>query len=109
MTNKRYIVKLKDNEDFTTKTIKCDDLFDFVKQLSPFDFVQELYKCKSLNELLDKGVEYQYEESGFSTINEFYSHTMIDQFVEFVKSGDIMVLDGEFVDSWTDVCVIDTK
>jgi len=109
MNKKRYVVKLKDNEDFSTKTIKCNNLFEFVKKLDPFDYVQKTFKCETLDELLDKGVQFQYEESGFSTIDEFYSYTMIDQFVEFVKSGDIMSLDGEFVDSWTDVCIIDTE
>jgi len=104
---KRYKIKLTDNEDFTSRNLSFDTLFELVKKIDPFDYVSKTMDCPTLEILLDKGVQFQFEESGFETIQDFYNHTMIDDFVKLVKAGDVMALDGQYVDTWTDICIVD--
>jgi len=106
---KRYRIKLTDNEDYTSRNLKVDNLFELVKKISPFDHVSKIMDCPTIEILLDKGVQFQFEESGFKTIQDFYNHTMIDDFVNLVKSGNIMALDGKYIDTWTNICVIDIE
>ena len=106
---KRYIVKLTDNEDFSSKIIKCNNLFGLLQKIEPFKHIYKTKDCLGIEDLIEKGINFKFEESGFETIEAFYNHTLINDFVDLVKAGDIMALDGEYVDTWTDICIVDTK